>query len=184
VARASKDEKMCSSIADESQKNYCYYALANLKKDSSLCYQITAVESAQLCLAQVDGDSSICDSYGWSSQDVKLRCLGVTKKDSSYCDRITSTGWKSDCNYYVMLKTGAIGPCTYYSKTDMPWCYGLVGHATYSADVCKGLSEDDASYCKAMADGNPKECSPMSNKQIREYCYRNAVGIQQGAYDE
>ncbi|MDD5111513.1 MAG: hypothetical protein PHG85_03130 [Candidatus Altiarchaeota archaeon] len=184
TARASRDGKMCASISDENQRNQCYYAMATLTKDSNHCYEITNQESAQLCIAQTDKDPSICDSYGWSSPDIKLRCAGVTKEDSTYCDRITSDGWKNDCNYYIAIKTGATGPCTYYSKENIPWCYGIVGHSTSSADVCKGLSEDDSRYCRAMANGNPAECSQIANTQTRGYCYRNAIGIAKGAYDE
>lgn len=184
VARASQDEKMCGSISDENTKNWCYFYTANLNKDSNLCYQMTNADLVQLCIAQVDKDSSVCDSYGWSSQDIKLTCLGVTKQDGSYCNRITSASWKTDCNYYLVLKTGATGPCTYYSKQDMPWCYGLVGYKTQSTDVCKGLSEDDSRYCRAMANGDPVECSQIVNTTIRGYCYRNSVGVQKGAYDE
>ena len=127
-----KDEKKCDEILKmfpQGDRIYCYYYLAGIKKDTSICsgleenarYGCIAIANStpSLCKAAASpvGDTrcyywlaaftknpTICEQLGGYFSDV---CKAVIEKDPSYCEKIGDvTGEK--CYYAIaMLKEDA-----------------------------------------------------------------------------
>ena len=61
VARSSRNPAICRGIADVSQRDTCYFAVALDTKDNETCEVIISEPSRYRCLAIINKDASFCE---------------------------------------------------------------------------------------------------------------------------
>ncbi len=63
VAEETLDEKHCATIDDEMMQSGCYMEIAGLKKDSSICENITIGISKALCIDDIENGDGVYEEY-------------------------------------------------------------------------------------------------------------------------
>jgi len=89
-------------LVGQSPKDACYYRIALVKQDSTVCDNIVNQNTKDYCSALATNDSTLCD--GISDQYTKNYCyyyIALEKKYSSLCDKISDQYTKNECHYLL-----------------------------------------------------------------------------------
>jgi len=136
---ATKDPNICEK-EPSSWKGNCYYEVSR-KGDTRLCDKITSSQFKDGCyytIALIDNDSSLCNKI--LDNDLNMTCSAITKSDSSLCESVSEFR-RPDCYSDVASKLLDSNICKKIDVTiKMDICYLNIAQKTKSSTLCQAIS--------------------------------------------
>lgn len=144
LAISAEDPELCKKTLDPSR---CYIDLASKLNDASICERMTTLK--QRCLAVVNEDPDMCTDadYPDACLNEVYKKMSITKKDVSYCDKMTLEITDRDswgCCWDVAVASDNPNLCESCMLTDL--CYGFVAENLKDPDVCEKTNSPERCY--------------------------------------
>lgn len=150
LAKIEKNPSLCEDSGGNYQR--CSWDLAKILKDFKLCEKIEKVSERDECLAEVTGDQSFCKNITDDSErSICFITLGKNL-DIKKCGEMASTenpsyAYAQQCIASVALATKDISLCYQIESKEAKWT--CVAQLSKSIDVCeKGDSQFWVDFCK------------------------------------
>jgi hypothetical protein len=178
-----------------SDRDVCYYDLALLRENITLCRKIRNTDSwydytAAKCgadLAIYSGNVSLCDELSLTSKYDCYEELAGELEDPTICEYITSDSKMDDCLYnyvsynYYYISDWSI--CDSFSGKgyEANYCYSQAAEYTGDESYCDKITKSSGGYYSyskascyagvAKGDGSPALCGTLATDGERDDCY-------------
>jgi hypothetical protein len=184
VAATNGDSDLCQQIATENIKNFCLMDAAVARKDVNACSSIQSFqrEGCYYKLAQVLKDPTICDNIGFDSTNqfqkddckwsISLLTNTLCNQSSTECDSFFENAAKSRNNI------GLCNEIIYQSTREA--CQARFMHAAHDSEACLGIQNVAIkSECLSGAsDMNVNICGQIEEPFWKGLCYINLASIE------
>ena len=192
-AVGNKDPKICMKMTeegDEHRKKRCLIAVAEAKKDPSVCDLNEDAEDKDYCLQDVGiamNDPSICKDI--KTEGPRESCyLKVAQgtENADLCTKISDKTLQSNCIYDIARKKNDEKICALVEDTGIAAnCYYDLAKAKDDVEICKSVSGDDdyRSYCFAYFAEKTKDetlCLEIEAGEDRDDCYKDVAILIDG----
>lgn len=169
-------EPLCKSFAEYYPRTTCYFNLAQLEKDPSLCEKSEGrFQKCSKALAKITKNSTLCENL--ESETEKYECQAEVTKDDSFCKKITvdiervvcfmsigknadtrrcgedvpienpSVNYVKQCIASVAVATKDISLCNQIDDLQTKW--SCLGQVSKTIDICeKGENQFWVDFCK------------------------------------
>jgi len=166
IALIKGDFSICEDKLEEGlSKDTCYYSMANITKDISLCEKISYKD---FCLAVLTGDYEKCKMT--NNEDDCYKEIALLTKDFLGCERISDKKIFNICSAYTKLD---VSFCEEFERmNDKEYCYINIAKVKGNSSLCDTIQSDKKEMCIAIADRNknnldcakyPTQCGDLAS---------------------
>lgn len=184
---------ICNKIYNQVTKNNCYWAIAEIKQNFSICDKSQGRDYCYRLVAAKKQDLSMCDKIQdqlW--EDICYQDIAKTKQDISICDKILDQERRYYCFRFVAVARQDLSICDKILNEGLMKgnCYREVAMAGKESLYKDRDSKKDLSICDKIQDQDGKDycyqevasekndvsiCDEIDNQEIRDICYLGVV---------
>ena len=176
------DGRYCLKISYEQQKDTCILAYAGWWNNSDLCSQPQIAEMRIVCMAIVKRDASLCEQI--TNENVKNLCINQVnalsspiENDKSTCLRGSDVNDRDDCFYYLAYKYKNYTICMpIVNESLQTSCIAGNLYYHFQNNRCADLQGKDKDLCflySATIEKNKTVCDSIQNTTWRGACITN-----------
>ena len=174
-------DETCEDITIVS-KDECYWHVARLNNDASLCEKINDGFYKGMCLKDTIAaikNSNACEKI--EDKEYRNKCyLNIAEQtsDSNICEKIDDDSLKEKCYFWVAEQKGSIGTCEGITDSNLQaMCYVEVARKTEDVSYCDKITDShigDKCYRDVgIQTNNPILCEKIIEEQAKQKCLDN-----------
>jgi hypothetical protein len=168
-------ESLCKSFSEYYPRTTCYFNLAKLEKDPSLCLESRGrYQKCSWELAKITKNSALCENI--ETETEKYECLAEVTRDDSFCKKISIDIERTVC-FLTLGKNADIKKCgedvpienPSFSYTQI--CISNVARATKDISLCNEIEDKQTRWsCLSQLSKSIDICEKGENQFWIDFC--------------